>query len=348
MPLSSEEHGGDGDSDGENGDSFVGDLNPASIFLAATTPQTTLSSDDDNVGIWIPRKALEGLRKQAKTNLVPQSPSHIALLSNILLPYVQQQCQHLLPPPQDYAELHRIYVQEIHPILPVINLEMLQVSENMSSTLVIKQAICVAASTSPRARDSLRLPDSNGQVVASQPGAFASILVSAIRSSIDLGFLKDRTATVQALTVLALFSQFSHQSNQSAEFTARAISHAQTMGLHLEAPATTQHHVYLTRLFCCVWAIDKLNSAFQGRPTMLHDHDFNRDMIKTMNSQEGCFRLLLRVVSYLDVIIAMYRPMNSNSVPFIPAFEDLIHESDAVRVPSGLLGEYAVPILVLL
>lgn len=338
VPSSGDTRDGDSDSDGENGDSFVGDLNPESIFLAATTPQTTLSSDDDNVGIWIPRKALEGLRRRAASNSISQSPSQVALLSNILLPYVQQQCLQLLPHPQNYAALHRIYVQEVHPIFPIINLETLQVSENSSNTLVMKQAICVAASTSPRAKDYLQLPDSNGDLIAREPGAFTSLLVSAIRSSVDLGFLKDRTVTVQVLATLALFSQFSHQSSQSAEFTARAISHAQTMGLHLEAPAMNQHHVYLTRLFCCVWAIDKLNSAFQGRPTMLHDHDFNRDMAKTMNSQEGCFRLLLRVTSYLDLIIALYRPVSGSVSPVIPAFEDMIHQCDAVRVPSGLLG----------
>lgn len=342
--AANDRHDDGGESDGDDGDRFIGDLNPESIFFAATSPQTTLSPGEDHVGIWIPRRALDGFRKRLSSSAASQSPGPDPLLSNILLPYMQRQCQQLLPPPSYYASLYRIYLQEVHPIFPVIDLQTLETnaSDQSPSTLIMKQAVCLAASTSPRSVRYLHLPSRNSESTETDSGNFASQLASAIRTSIDMGFVTDQVVIIQVLTTLALFTQFSHQSNLSAELTARAISHAQTIGLHLGVPSTRKNHEYLTCLFCCVWAVDKLNAAFQGRPTMMHEQDFGRDLNKALMSQEGCFRLLLKVISFLDAIIALYRPAaggQKNSMKEIPSFEDLIHECDAVRVSSSLLGK---------
>lgn len=330
-------------SDGEDGDRFIGDLAPESIFFAATSPQTTLSPGEDHVGIWIPRRALAGFRERLSSNAASQPPNRDPLLSNILLPYMQRQCQQVLPAAAQYAILYRIYLQEVHPIFPVIDLQTLDASDTELSRniLITKQAVCLAASTSPRAMRFLQLHNRNSESSEYNSGSSASQLASAIRTSVDMGFVTDPVIIIQVLTTLAFFTQFSRQSNLSAEITARAISHAQTLGLHLEVPSTRKNHVYLTRLFCCVWVVDKLNAAFQGRPTMMHEQDFGKDLTKAMTSQEGGFRLLLKVISYLDAIIALYRPAGAgsrNALTAIPSFEDLIYECDAVRVPSSLLG----------
>lgn len=334
----------DDESDDEDSDRFIGDLNPESMFFAATSPQMAMSPGEDHVGIWIPRKALAGFRKSLSSSGASQSPGPDPLLANILLPYMQRQCQQLLPAAFHYASLYRIYLQEIHPIFPVIDLQTLDKSssEQSPSTLLVKQAVCLAASTSPRAVRFLQLSSGNSEPPETDSGNSASQLASAIRTSVDMGFVTDPVVVVQVLTTLAFFTQFSHQSNLSAEITARAISHSQTIGLHLDVPSTRKNHEYLTRLFCCVWVLDKLNAAFQGRPTMLHEQDFGRDLTRTLTSQEGCFRLLLKIVSFLDAIIVLYRPAGGSSrnlLKEIPSFEDLIHECDAVRVSSSLLGK---------
>lgn len=334
----------DSESDNGTGDRFVGELNPESIFLVATSPQTTLSSGDDNVGIWVPRKALEGLQKRVDRNAALPLPSIYPPLSNVILACVQQQCQQLFVPASAYAAIHRIYVQEVHSIFPVIDLPALEtnLASTSAGTLLIKQAVCLAASASPRAAKHLVLPGTKGELIGTDPATFANQVASAIRLSIDLGFVKDRIAVVQALTILALFIQFSYQSDISAEVTARAISHAQTLGLHLDKPNGRKDRVYLTRLFCCIWVLDKLNAAFQGRPTLLHEHDFDRNLEKAIAEQDGCFRLLLRVCSRLDSTIALYRPEgsnNTNPTGDYPSFEELIHECDATRVSSGPLGK---------
>lgn len=335
----------DDQSESAESEHFVGELNPESAFLAATTPQSPYNSATDTVGVWLPRKALESLQNHLGGRAQDSDP----LLANILLPYMRRQCQQLVPQSSDYAALFQIYLQEVHPVFPAIDLNVVKLSDSNSSPsiLVLKQAISLAASMSPRAALYLNLPNSTAGTTSSSDQAasrFADRLASAIRTSIDLGFVRDRLVIVQVLTVLALFTQFSRVPNVSAEITARAISQAQTMGLHLDLPATRKNSEFLIRLFCCVWAVDKLNAAFQGRPTMMHEHDFERKISHTSAMQDGSFRLVLRLVGLLDEVITLYRPLRSQAranmgAIHVPAFEDLIHECNATRVSYNLLGK---------
>lgn len=263
---------------------------------------------------------------------------------------MQRYCQELLPPPAHYAALHLIYTQEVHPFFPAIDLNSFGgISyDDSPAKRVVKQAICLAASTSPRATSHLqlaRIDTSNGGFGQDAPNIFADRISSAILTSVNMGLVKDRMVIAQILSILALFSQFSHRSDLSAEVAARVVSHAQTVGLHLQAPPTRKDPEYLTTLFCCVWAVDRLNAAFQGRPTLLHEHDFGRDMSNSISAQAGCFRLLLRILLQLDNIFALYRPTSSEPSSTegggsFPSFENLLHECDAARVPSALLGMY--------
>jgi hypothetical protein len=95
------------------------------------------------------------------------------------------------------------------------------------------------------------------------------------------------------------------------------------------------------RLFCCVWALDKLNAAFHGRPVMMHERDIGRDLEACFSQQEPCFQLFLRTVSLLDKVIGLYRPRQDPSVMpehDFPLFEDLVERSDALYIDSQYLA----------
>lgn len=334
----------DTESEDDGGDRFVGELNPESIFLAATSPQSTLSPVDDTVGIWVPREAVSGLRKRAHSSPTSSASSLNSPFSSVLLACIQQQCQQVVLSSTNYNAMHQIYVQEVHPTFPVVDLQALEINacNPTPATHIIRQAICLAASASPRPSQYLSLPSASGVPTLVDSATFASQLISVIRTSVDLGFVKDRLAMVQALTILGLFSHFSLQSGTAAETTARAVSHAQTIGLHLDKPKNQKDRVHLTRLFGCIWALDKMNAAFQGRPALLHEHDFDVKLETLIAEQDGCFRLLLQVCLRLDSVIALYRPesrANTSSPGSYPSFEGLIHGCEATRVSSGLLGE---------
>jgi hypothetical protein len=333
------------DSDGP-GENFVGDLNPESTFLAATSPQNASSSGDDDVGVWISRKVLQGLRDTPKSLSNRTSGPGFSILSGVVLSCVQQQCQQLFVAPSAYSTLCHIYEQEVHPIFPIIDLSSLNARHmsDSANAIIVQQAVCLAACTSPRAADYLFLPDSNGRATKVQSGVFASHLTSAMQMSINLGLAKDRVATIQALTVLGLFNQFSYDSDTAAETCARAVSHAQTVGLHLDRPKIRKDRGHLSRLFCCVWALDKLNAAFQGRPTLMHEHDFDRVLENVIAEQQESFQLFLRLCGYLDTVIDLYRPDKSSSTrpcPNLPSFDSLIHGCETTNIHAGLLGESA-------
>lgn len=324
-------------SDNEEG-RFVGELNPESIFLATSSPKTISSSGDDNIGIWIPRRALYGSHGSRNNSASTPALTGGPLLSNILIPYMQRQCLSIVPVPADFSALYRIYRREVHPLFPAIDIKAFNSqSPDAPSAIILKQGICLAASTSLRAQQHLKIPSRHLEqsVDGGHIGTFRERISTAIRMAVDMGFVKDHMVITQAFALLALFSQFSRHAQLSAEVTARTISHAQTMGLHLEAPQEKDSGEYLGRLFCCVWALDKLNAAFHGRPTMMHKHDFGRDLSKHIAAQEGCFRLFLNVVLRLDEVIGLYRPGLSppSSAPeSLPSFEQLIYECEALRV----------------
>jgi hypothetical protein len=147
---------------------------------------------------------------------------------------------------------------------------------------------------------------------------------------------------IQVLALLSFFTQLSDNRHSSAELTARAISYAHTVGLHLQTNTSRKDHIYVTRLFCCIWALDRLNAAFHGRPVLMHERDFGRNLESCFQQQEGCFQLLLRTVSLLDKVIELYRPTADGSEVSwesdFPTFEELLLTSGALRVKSNLLG----------
>ncbi|KAJ3945927.1 uncharacterized protein N0V96_004275 [Colletotrichum fioriniae] len=145
------------------------------------------------------------------------------------------------------------------------------------------------------------------------------------------------------MVILSLYTHFSPDRHLSAELAAQAVSNAQTVGLHLQnPPARSEDPAYLTRLFCCVWAMDQLNAAFHGRPVMIHERDLGRDMVECIREQDSCFRLFLEIVVLLGCIIDLYRPAAKNTgcvvMEDFPSFDNLVERAQALGVESRLLG----------
>jgi Fungal specific transcription factor domain len=321
---------------------FVGDLNPKGIFLAATSP--TGSAEPDSVGVWFSRRPPHSLKDSYSRIPLRQSRSSSIyspdpLISNVLLPYLEDQCLRLLPKPPDFEGLSRIYFDEVHPIFPVLEREaFIAMPESSPAKVLLKQAICLAASTNKHAKTFLSLPTNT----TPSRSEFAEQLLLALRTSLDLGFVKDKLVSIQVLALLSLFTQLSDDRNLSAELNSRAVTCIHTTGLHLQN-ANRKDSDSMTRLFCCVWAVDRLNAAFHGRPVLMHERDFGRDLKACFAQQESCFQLFLRTVLLLDQVIDLYRPISGDSSVSwegsFPAFEDLLHISGAFRVTAHLVGK---------
>lgn len=328
---------------------FIGHTNPQGIFLAGASPTTsTGSGGGDKIGFWLPRSTYEHIRKHRKQSSRHRSNTLYTqdrLVSKILLPWIFDQNLRLLPDPDAFAALHNIYRTEVHPIFPVVEFDMLPISttaENSPSRVLLMQAICLAAASSPRAHPHLKLLLLSES--AQNPKDFISYLSQAILTSFDLGMSKDKLVAVQALSVLSLFSQLSNDNHSSAEYCGRAVSYVQTMQLHLDTSRFRKDHQIVTRLFLCVWVLDRLNAALHGRPVLMHERDYGRDMKVSIGEQDSCFQLFLVVVELLDKIIDLYRPSTenqSNCKDEFPSFEDLIIQTGSHRVSGYLIGKFS-------
>ncbi|OLN97071.1 hypothetical protein CCHL11_02126 [Colletotrichum chlorophyti] len=321
-------HPADDDSVQHHDDRFVGDLNPEGTFLADSPGTTRGYAQSNSVGVWYSRRAA-------------RSEDQSELASVVSVDHAEHSFLSVLPRAAHYAKLEEIYVRDVHRILPVMNLGILEKPNSTVSRILCKQAICLAAGPNPAARSYLTLGEDSPTVLTYPE--FAQRLTSAIRKALNLGLVKDRVHVVAILVIMSLYTHFSEDRHLSAELAAQAVSNAQTVGLHLQnPPARSDDPAYLTRLFCCVWAMDQLNAAFHGRPMMIHERDLGRDMVVCIQEQDSCFRLFLEIVALLGRIIDLYRPAAKTSgclvMEDLPSFESLVEKAQAVRVESRLLG----------
>lgn len=250
--------------------------------------------------------------------------------------YGVEHCLGLIPTEEHYGELKKIYLRDVHKIFPVMDLETLDKPDDTVPKSLPRQAICLAAAVHPDAKPFLTLA-SISAVPLTYP-EFTQQLSSAMRTIVNNGLVKDRVQVIPVLVILSLCTYSTEDRHLSAELAALAVSYSQTIGLHLQTPASSQNPDYLERLFCCVWAMDPLTAAFHGRPILIHERDIERDLQACFDRQEGSFRLLLEVVALLDGVIRFYRPTTGSSeteaARETPRFEALVEKAGAHPVES--------------
>jgi hypothetical protein len=273
--------------------------------------------------------------KKAKSRFIT-SPD--PLISSILLPHLEDHCLSVLPGGDNLAGLTHVYLDNIHPIFPIVDFDTYQYMPlDSPERILLSQTICFAASVNPASMQYLRLP---GVDVLSRED-FSRSLSEAMRTSIALGLVRDKIVLVQVFALFSLFTQFSRDRQDSAEFFSRALAHGHTMGLHLRVQSNTETEQNSMRMFCCLYALDILNASFQGRPVQMHKRDFDHKLQSCIAAQEGCFQLFLRVVMLMDRIIELYRPGNSHVwEETFPSFEDLLQEVDPSNISMHLIGTF--------
>lgn len=325
---------------------FVGDLSPEGIFLATQSPPNSSDSAvTDGVGVWLSGKAPVNERRYDSIAPARGSQSRPVywpdpVVSRLSPSHLEEQCLAVGPSDSDFTKLSEIYWKEVHPLFPVLDPEsygaMPKPSPEMS---ILNQTICLAASTSWNARRYLKLTT---YASCESRKEFAGDILLAVLTSLNLGVIKDKLVLVQVYSLLSFFTQFSGDRHRSAELCSRAVSHAQTIGLHLQT-AHRKNNEFLERVFCCVWALDRLNAAFLGRPVIIHERDLGRDLNQSIQRQDASFQLLLRTILLLDKVIESYRPHTSekelNWEGAYPNFEDVVGSAGAYRVNPNLMGE---------
>ena len=331
------------------GSRFIGDLSPEGILLAATSPDSMRGTSlNDHVGIWLANSLNN--RGQApgsiasnptsQTSLFHGLHSSASLIQKVLMPVLEEEILSTLPPQENFLALSQIYFERCHPVFPIIDkvgLHGLQPTD--PNCILLQQGICLAASRNFVAKEHLLLRGSQSPISYKE---FGDRIFASMRLSVETGLVTDKIVLIQALSLMCQFANGPDSGDLSSQLCGRAIHHGQSIGLHLKGQHGNEGDIYGTTLLCCVWALDRMNAAFNGKPVLMHERDFGVDILECFEQQEPCFRLLLQVTILLDKVIELYRPSSnliySGLEVEFPAFEEIVAECSASHIVTPLLG----------
>ena len=329
------------------GSRFIGDLNPEGVLLAATSPESTrTTSSVDNIGVWLADK-LSKRAVQFDPKVPQQQPraslfyGSTLLIQSVIVPILEQECLSVLPPPGDLDALCLFYFGKMHPIFPVIDEDKFRsLPLATPARILLQQGICLVASMNFSMGKHLRLTDGGPRL---NYGEFGTRILAAMRLSVEMSLVTDKIVLISALALMSFFVEGPEGRELSTHHSGQAVQYVHSLGLHLQGQYTDQVDGHAVSLFCCIWALDRLNAAFHGRPVTMHQRDLGRNLEECIDRQQPPFRLFLQVIVLLDKIIDIYRPMLSPDEAKwegdFPIFEDLMVRCASSRVPISLLSE---------
>jgi hypothetical protein len=165
-----------------------------------------------------------------------------------------------------------------------------------------------------------------------------------MRRIMALGLVADKIVRIPVLALLSHFSDSPDNEDVASQYLSQAMQHAISLGLHIERHYQTDAENYSITLFCSLWALDRMNAAFGGRPVMMHAIDIGRDLKQCFQAQKPAFRLLLEVTLLLDKVIGLYRPSFGEEAERLelefPSFEEIAVSCTSQHVTTNFLGTY--------
>ena len=273
-------------------------------------------------------------------NRVSQKPPQLTGLTGLkaISSRLRQECLAVLPPEYELGVLTSLYYAKVDPIFPILREEALD-SYKPIEAVALKQCICLVAALDPKMRKHLRLPHTERIL---SPAEFREYVSAAVKQSLDMDFIHDNVVLLQVCALMAFHADRANCSEVSAYYVSQAVHHSQTLGLHLPWPDDGTRAEKSRRLFWCIWVLDRLNAAANGRSVLMHWQDIDIGLLETCTGQVPPFRLLIRITQFLDSVISRYRPHSAPGVEVVDedlTFEDLVCETKAQNVASALLGE---------
>jgi len=321
---------------------FYGDLNPEAILMEATSLCCRRDvSAPGGVGIW---QAAIPSRQNAQGSSIPtiQSTSRRAV-QDLLRSYLWNHCLPCRPPPSDYAVLKRIYFEKMNPIFPIIEEQALSTQLDEVIETLVQQVVSLAAAADPEATQHLRVSPA-GPLLTRQE--FCACLSNSVLTTLDAGLVTDRVWLTRLSAALSLYTQptNSEEADIPAQLNSRAVHQMHTLGLQMAVDDRHEKRDMIPTIFCCLWALDRITSAFYGRACLIHERDVGWNLDECIRRQAPPFRLLLMIINILEQVINLYRPgTRAEGKPAIiemPTFEQMIIDAEALRMPSSCLGRF--------
>lgn len=322
---------------------FIGDMNPEGMLRSATSPENLRGGTaDNNVGIWLSQDLAESSQHSESAIMAPPSSlfyGYASPIQKMFLNILEQDCFATLPPQSHRNALIETYFKKFHPIFPVIRKNAFEnLPAKNSSRILLEQAICLIASMDFASESHLILSDGTTPLTFRN---FERRTLAAMRILIEIGTVTDKVVLMQAMALMSFFTDSQEGSETSSLLIGRAVQYIYSLGLHIEQHENKADEEYAETLFCCIWVLDRLNAAFQGRPTLMHERDIQRSLRRCFDVQTPIFRLMLYVIELLDQVIKLYRPNyhEMGSIHDFSPFDDLILRAEATQIHSYQLGK---------
>jgi hypothetical protein len=235
-----------------------------------------------------------------------------------------------------------IYFEKIHPILPLLEEE--EFRRNHAGGVVpepLVHAMCLAAAKDADAEPHLKLSDSP---VTVPPRQFCSILHASVAGALRVPVRFEKITLIRILALVSLHSEGPEGAEEASLWLSQAMHHSQTLGLHLgqAAAVSAGNDLVMKRLFWCLWTLDRINSAINGRPIFMSDVDIAIETFAPGESGFPAFEAWLKVADVLNKVIDFYRPTSNLSESGWegdwPVMEELIDSVNGWDLSASILA----------
>ncbi|KAI0890103.1 uncharacterized protein GGS22DRAFT_177147 [Annulohypoxylon maeteangense] len=285
------------------------------------------------------RPSFQDMRAPPSERRPGVGPGYLPMVVRAVLPYLEIECLQMIPPRRDLEALIQIFREEIHPILPIVDFGTQALTEPANgdnpASIIMRQAICLAACKNASARQYLNLPGhEDGDTLAHTPRSFADMLFGALKIAQDIGLVSDRVELVQVLALMAFHSYGPDGDDEVARLFNQAVHFAYSAGLHYpSSPESPVPEARRVELLYSLLALDKIIAMTSGRPTIIHYSEIclpaYDDAI--MGTLPPGFKLLLFLSKMLDQVLDLYRAQPAEEMArekcvwetSWPEFEDL-------------------------
>jgi hypothetical protein len=164
-------------------------------------------------------------------------------------------------------------------------------------------------------------------------------LVPAINSEVE----PDRITRIQILALLSLHCEGVEGAEAASLHLCQAVHQAQTVGLHLNHPGRAVDD-HLSRLFWCLWSLDKLHASIGGRPILMADRDIGIEKPNiNSSSSTSAFDIWFAISDLLASVISLYRPSVHPDLTWqddFPVFADIVGKNSRDNHDPAILGSF--------
>ncbi|KAJ8133328.1 hypothetical protein O1611_g296 [Lasiodiplodia mahajangana] len=317
---------------------FIGDLSAEASFLEKGGNESLPRLA--NVGVWLGHRD-----EDARSEGPPRGAQDITYIglnsTGVSGLYSRDEYQSIMPPDHEFGIILKVYYAKIDPIIPIMHDEKLD-QHRPAELSALKQCICLLAAPDPSLRPFLKLRHCESVL---SPIEFRAQIAAALKRALDFDLIRDKVVVLQVCIAMAFHVSKLSCSEISAYYCAQAVQYAQTLGLHLGWPGNgTISANKSRRIFWCVWVLDRLNAATNGRPVLIHGRDMDQSVLDSISEQAPAFRLSIRISRLLDDTISQYRPHatseSSNTDENCESFEHLVQETESSEVGNAMLGTF--------